>query len=62
MWIKIEKMVALLALTQIYYKAPLINLLGLFIKTSFLTRALLRVIIFLRKYIRYAGCFDVFPY
>jgi len=55
-------MVVLLALTQIYYKAPLINLLGLFIKTSFLTRAPLRVIIFLRKYIRYAGCFDVFPY
>jgi hypothetical protein len=39
MWIKIEKMVVLLALTQIYYKAPLINLLGLFIKTSYLIRS-----------------------
>jgi len=49
MWIKIEKMVVLLALTQIYYKAPLINLLGLFIKTSYLTHALSWVINFLKN-------------
>jgi len=46
MWIKIEKMVVLWALTQIYYKATLINLLGLFIKTSYLIRIPSRVIIF----------------
>jgi hypothetical protein len=49
MWIKIEKMVVLWALTQIYYKATLINLLGLFIKTSYLIRVLSRVIIFFKK-------------